>query len=249
MVKELVRRVVHGLGFEFTRRQPDPPTPYEVQKMMMGTTADLVIFDVGAHHGSRSKIYRRLFSDAVIYGFEPTPAAVDQLRLAFAGDDLYHPYALALSDRQGEIEFHLNAHGSTNSLLGTDAEAPVDWRSLVKTEGTVTVATQTIDTFCAENDISKIDMMKIDVQGAESRVLRGAREMLARGAIKSVYLEIIVAPTYVGQSRPDEIFTLLCGAGLSLVDFYDIWKCGPVLLQFDALFALPEYVNRIVKLA
>jgi len=87
------------------------------------------------------------------------------------------------------------------------------------------------------------------VQGAESRVLRGAREMLRRKAIDLVHLEVIVAPTYVGQSRPDEIFSLLCEAGLSLVDFYDIWKRGPVLLQFDALFARPEYVKQIADRA
>ena len=89
--------------------------------------------------------------------------------------------------------------------------------------------------------------MRIDVQGVESRVLKGTCNMLARGAIGSLLLEIIVAPTYVGQSRPDEIFSLVCGAGLSLVDFYDIWKRDSLLLQFDALFAMPECVKRPAK--
>jgi FkbM family methyltransferase len=205
----------------------------------------MIIFDVGAHSGVISRTYRRLFPVAVIHAFEPTPAAVDYLRAMFAGDERLHVHGLALSDCQGNSEFHLNASGATNSLLDSDAAAPANWRSLVKTEREIIVSSQTIDAFCTENGISCIDVLKIDVQGAESRVLRGARQMLARGAIKSVYLEIIVIPTYVGQSRPDEVFSLLYGAGLSLVDFYDVWKRGPILLQFDALFALPECVKRI----
>ena len=81
MIKQLVRKAVNGLGFDLTRRQPEPPTPWEIQKMVMGTTADPIIFDVGAHSGATSRIYRRLFPDAAVHAFEPTPAAVEQLSL------------------------------------------------------------------------------------------------------------------------------------------------------------------------
>jgi FkbM family methyltransferase len=248
MIKQRLREVVNGLGFEVTRRQP-PRAAFEIQKVMMGATANPIIFDAGAHLGETSRIYRRLFPDATIQAFEPTRAAVEQLQAIFSGDDRHHVHALALSDCQGAMEFHLNKSGATNSLLGSDAEAASAWRPLVKTERAVKVATQTIDTFCAEQGISRIDILKIDVQGAEGQVLRGAGEMLAREAIKLVYLEVIVAPTYIGQSRPDEIFSPLYSAGLSLVDIFGIWRSGPVLLQFDALFALPEYVKRITESA
>ncbi len=247
MIKQLIRKAVNTLGYEVTRKQLRPRTAYDVQKMMMGTNRDLVIFDVGAHAGSSSIAYRRLFPQANIHAFEPTPAAVDNLRAKFAEDDLHQLHALALSDRQGTMAVNLNASGATNSLLSTDADASPDWRPLIETKRKIIVPIQTIDAFCAEKGITRIDLMKIDVQGAENRVLKGACNMLARGAIRSIFLEIIISPTYVGQSRPDEIFSLLCGAGLSLVDFYDAWKRGPVLLQFDALFALPEYVMRLAN--
>jgi FkbM family methyltransferase len=247
VIKQMIRNAVNSLGYEVTRRQPQPSTAYDVQRMMMGTGRDLIIFDVGAHAGWSSLTYRRLFPKATIHAFEPTPGAVDNLRAMFADDEHHQLHAVALSDRQGVMDFNLNASGATNSLLSADAEASADWRPLMETKQRIVVAAQTIDAFCAEKDITHIDLMKIDVQGAENRVLRGACNMLARSAIRSLFLEIIVAPTYVSQSRPDEIFRLLCEAGLSLVDFYDIWKRGPLLLQFDALFALPEYVKRLAE--
>lgn len=212
---------------------------------MLGDVDGLTVFDVGAHSGVTSRSYRNLFPTAAIHAFEPTPAAIEPLRKMFAGDDAVQIHALALSDRQGGVDLNLNASGATNSLLPSDPDAPADWRPLVETERIVKVATQSIDAFCNSHSISRVDVLKIDVQGAESAVLRGAHDMLGRRAIGSVYLEIIVAPTYLGQSRPDELFALLERGGLQLIDFYDIWKRGPLLLQFDALFALPELVKRI----
>jgi hypothetical protein len=106
----------------------------------------------------------------------------------------------------------------------------------------VTVPTQTLDAFCNEHQIDSIDILKLDVQGAEKKVLAGAVNLLNRRAIKTVYLEMIIAPTYVGQSRLDEIFKLMNDGDLSLVDIYDIGRSGPLLLQFDALFSCPDNI-------
>lgn len=245
MIKAAIRSALGSLGYEITRRQPAPPSAHDVQKLMLGGQSAPVIFDVGAHTGGMSEIYRRLFPEAHIHAFEPTPSAIDILHATFAADGRFHLHPLALSDREGDIAFHLNASGATNSLLAPRNEVPPDWWELMEPRTTVKVPAKAVDGFCAEHDIARIDIMKIDVQGAESLVLKGARDMLARGAIGSVLLEVIVIPSYDGQSRPDEIFSLLCGAGMTLVDLYGVWKRGPALLQFDALFAQPDLARRL----
>jgi FkbM family methyltransferase len=244
--KQLVRRTVNGLGFQITRLQSPRPTPYEIQKMMIGNQDGAVIFDVGAHTGAISKTYRELFPNAVIHAFEPTPSGADRLRTTFASDHLFHVHEVALSDSVGEQEFHINESGSANSLLSTDSAVPTQWSSQQKATRKIAVRTATIDALCAANGISRIDALKIDVQGSENKVLRGAQRMLNSHAIKSVYVEMIVAPSYVGQSQPGENFTLLYAAGLRLFDLCDIWRGdGLMLLQFDALFALPECIEKI----
>jgi FkbM family methyltransferase len=245
LIKQFVKAAVNGLGFDLSRHQPKPPTAFEVQKMMMEADRGLIIFDVGAHSGHTVIKYRRLFPAATIHAFEPTPGGCDYLRSVIPRDDrtFFHP--LALSEREGHAEFHLNSSGSTNSLLQTDTEASPDWRPLLTTERIANVTTTTIDAFCASQGVPQIDILKLDVQGAEYRILEGARDMLASRRIRLVFLEVIVVPTYIGQAKPEDIFGLLGRNGLSIVDFYDLWRRGPTLLQFDALFALPEYTGRL----
>lgn len=245
MLKQVVRKAAGSFGLEVRRRQPPIPTGPEVQKTMFGASGDLVIFDVGAHEGWTVANFRKLFPGAFIHAFEPTPAAAEHLKTRYIADARVQCHAVALTDQEGTVDLNLNVWGTTNSLLRTDAAAPASWSEHVNTKMTIKVPTRTIDAFCAANNVSNIDILKIDVQGAENRVLKGAYRKLSSGSIKSVYLEVIVAPTYVGQARPDEIFGMLYEAGLVLIDVYDLWRDGAALLQFDALFALPQYAQRL----
>lgn len=109
---------------------------------------------------------------------------------------------------------------------------------LLHSERTVRAHLRTLDSFCADKKIDHIDILKIDAQGMEGAVLKGAGTMLAEGRIGLVYLEILVAPTYEGQSDPGEIFSGLSSSGYRLADFFDEYR-NPAgqLLQFDALFS------------
>jgi FkbM family methyltransferase len=53
----------------------------------------------------------------------------------------------------------------------------------------ITVKCPTVDLFCAERKIKKIDVLKIDTEGFDLEVLKGADAMLKRGAVSFVYLE------------------------------------------------------------
>lgn len=211
----------------------------------MFSRPDIVIFDVGGHYGETSAKYREFFPSATIHAFEPTPASFDIMQRRFAGDRLHHAHRLALSDQTGKAVFTVNQTDSTNSLLATQEGVHEEWRALVQTERTVEVETRTLDEFCESQGISAIDILKLDVQGAEDRVLAGARQMLARRAIQVVFLELIVTPAYVGQADPGRIITMLQQAGLAMVDIYDVSRKGLVLLQFDVLFAQRERLEAL----
>jgi FkbM family methyltransferase len=243
--KRLLRALMHRAGFDLVRATAPQPTAFEVQRQMFDT--DIVIFDVGAHTGETSSIYRRLFPNSSIRAFEPTPTSVDTLRHRFADDHLLSVHRLALSDRAGSASFTVNRSDATNSLLKTDASVHEGWRPFVETEQVIDVETQTLDGFCVAEGIAAIDILKLDVQGAELRVLQGARQLLAAGRIQAVYLEIIVTPTYLGQSPPAELLATLQAAGLKLIDVYDLNRHGPILLQFDALFARPALYARLIE--
>jgi Methyltransferase FkbM domain len=68
---------------------------------------------------------------------------------------------------------------------------------------------KSINSFCSEENISQIDILKVDVQGAEFDVLNGAKEMMSSGSISIIYCELIIPPIYENQRKLSEYFTLL----------------------------------------
>lgn len=214
--------------------------PYVVTRELVGEAASM-IFDVGAHVGLATRRYRELFPAATIHCFEPFPESFASLErnVAGLGPVELHPVALAASE--GEASFSVNRNSATNSLLASDQRGEVYWRGDTPTTRTsLSVTTRTLDGFARERAIDRIDVLKMDVQGAEYDVLAGADELLARQAIRLVYMELITAPTYVGQHRIRDYLERFDAVGYELFDLYNLGHSHGRLLQTDVIFVSPE---------
>jgi FkbM family methyltransferase len=146
------------------------------------------IFDVGANVGQTARTYHGLFPSAHIWSFEPFEQSYKALSSAVR-DCKFHPNQLALSDEVGSSTLNIGTCSVTNSLLRREND----------TGKSVEIHTDTIDHFSQTHGVSKIDILKMDVEGAESRVLRGAQGLFAQGAIRSVFLEVYFDPVYRGM--------------------------------------------------
>lgn len=169
-----------------------------------------VVFDVGANDGKSVELMRRLFPTARILSFEPYPpsfAALLERAKTFADLELFN---VALGDRSGSNTYHANRSAGTGSLLPNAPRitsfAP---ESMVSPIGQVTVPVERLDHFCERNQIDRVDVLKIDTQGYEKRILDGAGELLHPARIRSLMLEVNFVELYEGQAWPDELFGLL----------------------------------------
>lgn len=155
--------------------------------MTWGRSLD-VVFDVGANVGQFAQEARHELPAATIYSFEPHPRSFEKLSKVAVGGRI-DPQCSALSDRIGEVmfyEYDIEGAGSHLNSLVPDARFPTRFGY----EGhAITVQSTTLDHFCASHSIDCIDFLKIDVEGAELSVLKGATDMLARGKILAVYFE------------------------------------------------------------
>jgi FkbM family methyltransferase len=143
------------------------------------------VFDVGANIGDWSLAAAALMPGARIEAFEivPDTAAEAAWRLAAAGAGAgrvtLHP--VGLSDAPGTITVaHLPGFSQGSSAAVRQPVGDVQWR-----ECTV----QTGDAFCREHGIDHVDLLKIDVEGLESRVLKGFAGMLSAGRVDAVQFE------------------------------------------------------------
>ena len=173
----------------------------------------MVVLDVGANIGEITMAAaQRVGSNGRVYSFEPMTTLYDCLteHLKMNGIDHVTPITKGLSDKIGVATiFRAEAtfkDGSRHDGLGT--LYPTASRSDVVGDIELT----TMDEFCAESNITRIDLVKIDVEGAELAVLKGGLKSIGRF---KPYL-IVELQTQTAEDagyKPDDIVSLLKTAG------------------------------------
>jgi FkbM family methyltransferase len=141
-------------------------------------------FDVGANDGMSARAALAAFSDAVVLSFEPHPVTFARLRENVSGPR-FNAFNIALGEKAGEAEFFCYEDHKINSLV-PDARFAVRFR---QSGSAIKVEICTIDEFCVAKEISSIDILKIDTEGYELSVIKGASQKLAKREIKFVYAE------------------------------------------------------------
>jgi FkbM family methyltransferase len=187
----------------------------------LGRIESPVVCDVGANEGDYAAMVHRLVPNAIIYAFEPATEVYRQLaRNAASHEGRVKPFNLGLSDEEKTIElFSYTVDGNPISLISSiDRRLPTQVVQ-VEVSGTEHIKVRTLDGFCEEHSISRIDFLKLDVEGHELAVLRGARRMLEAGAISIVQFEFGPANIY-SRTYFYDFWTILSGA-------FDIYRIVP----------------------
>jgi FkbM family methyltransferase len=173
----------------------------------------MTIFDVGASIGELTLLFSRFVGSGRVHAFEPSSAGYQRLTAvcgAAARPNVILNH-LALGDKEEVVRLHVYDHGhlSWSSL----ADRPLHRYGLdVKPVAVEEVAATTIDAYCERNSIATIDLVKIDVEGAEYQVLLGARRMLKARAIRCIAFEFGQTTFDMGND-PDKISAYLSGLG------------------------------------
>jgi FkbM family methyltransferase len=201
----------------------------------------LTVFDVVAFNGEVSVNYSRLLPKATIFSFEPFMDSYNLLLSKAQMNKKIKPFNFALSDVSGNQVLHVNSHTATNSFYETTLEADQIWgnENLLTLSHKTEIKTKTIDEISMEFGLNTIDILKIDTQGTEIRVLKGAKRMLSEKKILIIYLEILIKETYNGQGTLDEIHKMLIDNNYELVSFYNnSYTKDLILRQTDAIYKL-----------
>ena len=137
-----------------------------------------VFLDIGANVGKYSiMLGKRMGVDGRVLAFEPEPNNIKSLKKNIELNRVNNIDIIekACSNSKGEIDFYL----SSNNTGGHSITA--------KTNNKITVQADTLDNILKERGVSRVDMVKIDVEGAEYLVLRGASIMLRKFRPKIIF--------------------------------------------------------------
>jgi FkbM family methyltransferase len=149
-------------------------------------TKSPVLFDVGANFGCWSKQMLDLFPGcSKLVLVEPQPKCLDALAKIHFCNKVIHP--CAVSDHQGKISFFTAEHNQ-GWVAASLFERRDTYFSGIQ-QCTSAIPTRTLDDIIEEHELSAIDFVKIDVEGAELLVLKGAEASLRCGRIKAISFE------------------------------------------------------------
>jgi FkbM family methyltransferase len=169
-----------------------------------------VVFDIGANVGSWSRGVKEAFDGPLkLFLFEPQSSCHDDLADLVAAGAVLTP--AAVGEQNGFIEFHTPHDKAGNASIYERKESYFDGQNTV----TIKVPIISIDEFAATNSIERIDYMKIDVEGHELAVLKGADDLLSRKAIGAIAFEFGSANIYSGTFFRD-FWDYLSAKGYSL---------------------------------
>jgi FkbM family methyltransferase len=187
------RAVVRAARFVLSRARLDSSNDmavngeFALQRWVLrrAPAGELQVADVGANVGlwSRSLVATAAAAgrsgDLKLHAFDPDAHAYEQLSRALDGAPVVLN-SVALSDHPGTSQFHVVGPAiGTNSLY----QAPG------VTVTTQTVPTMTLDSYAAQSGIERLELVKIDTEGHDLTVLRGARTLLAEHRIAVVQFE------------------------------------------------------------
>ncbi len=241
-IKRIVRKIFLWLHIDVDSYRPRKEYVVDQKKLV---PKPHVIFDVGGHIGLTVLKYRQMYPSATIYSFEPFKGSFNVLEKRCSTLNNCEPFNLAFSESKGRSDFFVpHEGGGTNSMFQPeDMEKRSDHDNDVYYGGTekTSVDTDTIDSFCREKNINKIDILKMDTQGGELLVLRGAEKMLTEQKISLVFLEISFIYIYKKQALFHEIESFMVSHGYTLYNLhYMSTSSHGQLVQGDAIFVNKE---------
>lgn len=197
---------------------------------LLTPTPAAVIFDVGANTGQTVHRLRSLIPNGSIHAFEPGPESFRQLAVSVRGLPAVKLIEAGVGPVDGERILLENEHSEMSSFLVPGDAA---WGTIVRK---TRVRMVTLDTYCQQAGIDHIDLLKIDTQGYDLEVLRGAEKLLARGGIRVVQLEVIFSDMYEGRPSLDETYRYMIDHGFRLLSFYDVFVADGSAAWCDAIF-------------
>ncbi|RMG93269.1 MAG: FkbM family methyltransferase [Chloroflexi bacterium] len=130
-----------------------------------------IVFDIGAYIGAYAFTASQLATTGQVHIFEPNPQSAHRIQLAIKQNNLTNTRLniCAVSDKPGTTMLHIPQTPTESGLQPTKEPVKI-----------VEIPVQTVDGYCQHMNITGVHLMKIDVEGAELLVLRGARKTISR---------------------------------------------------------------------
>jgi len=203
-IKNIIRLTLNLLHLDLTKNLEYDRLTKLIMKRVLSTQSNCI--DVGCHKGEILTIMLKAAPQGKHYAFEPIPYLYDNLKKHFDGKATILPYALA--DKNGKSSFQLVKNAPAYSGIKKRKYA-IDSPDIEK----IDVILKKLDDVIPLS--SKIDFIKIDVEGAEFGVLKGGINLINKDKPHIIFEFGLGASEYYG-TKPDDIYNFFSNAGFKI---------------------------------
>jgi FkbM family methyltransferase len=194
-----------------------------------------LVIDAGANRGAFTDAFLQLHRPERMVLVEALPELAFRLTEKYANDSRISILAAALSDTNGEARFEINRSEASSSLLPIDPRNSKWFERDLSVASSITVATITMPELMSREKLESVDLLKLDLQGAERLVLSGGEGALAR--VQVIYTEVFFERLYDGAWLFGETNEFLSAHGFKLCGLSNIvHAAGGDLVQASATF-------------
>jgi FkbM family methyltransferase len=190
------------------------------------------IIDVGANRGQFSLACRLTLPNVPIVAFEPIPKEAAVFREAHKGCQHVQLIEVALGESESSATLHLSRSADSSSLLPITQQS--EYFQQTDEVGTLNVPVKTLDKVSLDWTPSRRQLLKLDVQGFELKVLQGAKRFLSECIY--VYVECSEVELYEGQALRKEVESFLGSQGFQRASRHNELFHKGELIQADYLF-------------
>jgi FkbM family methyltransferase len=178
------------------------------------------VIDGGANRGSFTDAFLQLHRPEKLVLVEAIPELAEKLRARYAARPDISVISAALSDKNGEAQFEINRSDASSSLLPIDPRNSAWFSRDLTVARTIRVPTLTLPALMEAQRLETVDLLKLDLQGAERFVLTGGETVLDR--VRVIYTEIFFEQLYAGAWLFWEMNEFLSHRGFKLCGLSNI---------------------------
>ena len=197
------------------------------------------IVEAGARDCSETLDFHHAFPGARIFAFECNPATLPACRSAVKGLERVRLIEKAVSDREGTVRFYptdpartITKHAHGNPGASSLFRAREDYPHETYVQNEIEVECTTLGRLMREENVASIDLLWMDIQGAELLALKGLGERLRN--VKLIHLEGEFIPIYEGQPLLADVHRLLHAHGFGFLGYTSYSR-----YTADAVYAAP----------
>ena len=181
-------------------------------KLNINHNKELTIVEVGSLNGDDSTLLKNTFPNSQVHTIEALP---DNYENYIKNNELINSYNIAITDYNGVTNFHVKNINGIHGILNRGDEYGTK---------VIQIPCMTLDTFCDDNNIENIDILKIDVEGSIYEVLKGMENILSKVGI--MHIETEFHEFFKNQKLHDEVEKILIDNNFKLlkITYADILK-------------------------